>query len=302
MKAYNIILTAIFTLISLVSFGQDVDQFQGRSKTQITDLPVIYITDNVNLLIRSPEQIQFVDLSTKNLIGDLPTENVGRVKLIPDSMIVDERFSSGNMGFKKNSFTHGQEIGIITLVGQTFMAQYRVLYSDPNQVGTVSTNIEVLPNQMMPLDYPQYELSAIELKRYAMDVLKMKPSKPIRSNKNLKLVSQLNQIYTVGNYVFLDITFLNKSNLAYDIDQLRFSIDDKKVYKSTNVQSIEVNPIFSLYNHKTFKKSFRNVYVFKKFTYPNNKVLNIRMVEDQVSGRTIDLLVQYKDILDADTF
>jgi len=49
-------------------------------------------------------------------------------------------------------------------------------------------------------------------------------------------------------------------------------------------------------------KNFRNIYVFKKFTYPNSKVMKIRLLEEQLSGRTIEMVVKYSDILNADTF
>jgi hypothetical protein len=61
-------------------------------------------------------------------------------------------------------------------------------------------------------------------------------------------------------------------------------------------------PLFQLNNQKYFRKNFRNIYVFKKFTYPNSKVMIIRLIEEQLSGRTIEMKVNYSDILKADTF
>nr|WP_316931357.1 DUF4138 domain-containing protein [Chryseobacterium sp. P1-3] len=40
----------------------------------------------------------------------------------------------------------------------------------------------------------------------------------------------------------------------------------------------------------------------KKFTYPNSKVMMIRLIEEQLSGRTIEMKINYSDILKADTF
>ena len=48
------------------------------------DLKTIYISSDVNLHFRTPEPVQFVDLSTNQLIGDLPTENVVRVKILKE--------------------------------------------------------------------------------------------------------------------------------------------------------------------------------------------------------------------------
>jgi hypothetical protein len=113
---------------------------------------------------------------------------------------------------------------------------------------------------------------------------------------------ELNNVYVMSDYIFLDITFENESNLGYNIDGIKFSIEDKKIYKATNNQSIEIEPVFKLFDNKIFKKRLHNIYVFKKFTYPNSKVLIIRLLEEQISGRTIEMKIKYSDILNADTF
>lgn len=295
---------------------------KSTAKVVKSDLKVIYITSDVNLHFRTPEPVQFVDLSTNRMIGDLPTENVVRVKIQKEEerneriVRVNTQPQNPNQRNKNTpvndtlqrtieiplTYRDQQELGIVTIVGQSFMAQYKIVYRVPEYSSIVVTNIEILPEEMQPLEYPNYQFSNTELKIFALNVVKEKPRKPIRKEKNLMLVSKLNSVYTMGDLVFLDLEFENKSNLAYDIDELKFSIDDKKVYKSTNNQSIEIEPVFKLYDNKKFKRSYRNVYVFKKFTYPNNKVLNIRLIEDQVSGRTINLEIKYSDILQADTF
>ncbi|RYE54358.1 MAG: DUF4138 domain-containing protein [Sphingobacteriales bacterium] len=43
------------------------------------------------------------------------------------------------------------------------------------------------------------------------------------------------------------------------------------------------------------------MYVFKKFTFPGDKVFNIEITEKQVSGRNLSLLMAYSDLLEADT-
>ena len=281
-------------------------------KTEIakSDLKELYITTDVNLHFRTPEPVQFVDLSTDRMIGDLPAENVVRIKILKSeeerNLTSDTLKKSGPVKSKFSNplfyYTDNQELGIVTIVGQSFMAQYKLIYKAPQYSQVVQTNIEIAPSDMQPLEYPQYQFSNVELKRFALEVLKAKQKKPIRKEKDMSLTAKLNSIYTLDNYVFLDLDFKNSSNLTYDIDELKFSIDDKKIYKSSNNQSIEIQPIFQLYNNKQFKRSYRNVYVFKKFTYPNNKVLNIRLVEQLISGRTINLPVKYSDILQADTF
>ena len=271
---------------------------QTATKEQIiSDLPEIEITEGINLHIISPEPIQYVDLSTLKLTGDLPATNIARIK------ITDSPESNETEKIKKQTtFTSGQNIGIITVVGQSFIAQYKAIYRNSENLNTV-TNIHIQPENMQPIEFNKMVFSNLELRKFAMDIIQKKSEKnPIREEKNLKLNVQLNNAYVMSDYIFLDMTFKNNSNLSYDIEDLKFSIEDKKIYKATNNQSIEMTPIFQLNPQKHFRKNFRNIYVFKKFTFPNSKVMMIRLIEEQLSGRTIEMKINYSDILKADTF
>jgi len=270
---------------------------QTATKEQIiSDLPEIEITEGINLHIISPEPIQYVDLSTKKLTGDLPTANIARIK-ITDSQTSEEKDKEK----KANIFFNADNVGIITVVGQSFIAQYKAVYRNSENLNTI-TNIHIQPEVMQPIEFDKMVFSNLELRRFAMGILQKKSeNNPIREEKNLKLSFQLNNVYVISDYIFLDMTFKNNSNLSYDIEALKFSIEDKKIYKATNNQSIEMIPIFQLTPQKHFRKNFRNIYVFKKFTYPNSKVMMIRLIEEQLSGRTIEMKVNYSEILKADT-
>lgn len=268
----------------------------ATKESLISDLPELEITDGINLHIISPEPVQFVDLSTDNLVGDLPSENIARVKISDADSKLDSK------KINKKNFYVGQNLGVITVVGQSFMAQYKAVYRNSDNLNTV-TNIHIQPEDMQPIEFPKMTLSNMELHRFALNLLSKKiDEKPIRKEENLKLEMDLNNVYVMNDYIFLDITFKNKSNLSYDIDQLKFSIEDKKIHKATNNQSIEIKPIYKSNYQKFFRKNYRNIYVFKKFTYPNSKVLMIRLVEEQISGRTVEMKINYSDILKADTF
>lgn len=294
----NFIIIFMLIIVSIQTSAQN----PVNSKVYKNNLPEIYITGDVNLHFRSPQPVQFVDLSTKNLIGDLPTENVVRIKI---QQFENESHKQKDSISEKEEipiyYFDNQELGIVTVVGQSFMAQYKLIYKLDNS-SNIMTNIEILPEDMQALEYPDFQMSGAELRKYSLEIIKKKELKKIRKNKDLGIESQLNNVYAFGDYVFLDVSFKNYTNLTYNIDKLNFSIDDKKVYKATNVQSIEIEPVFRLYDLKSFKKSYRNIFVFKKFTYPNNKVLNIRLIENQISGRTLNLEIKYSDILQADTF
>ncbi len=271
---------------------------QTATKEQIiSDLPEIEITEGINLHIISPEPIQYVDLSTNQMTGDLPSTNIARIK------ITDQPETDPKEKLKiSTSFSNGDKIGVITVVGQSFIAQYKAIYRNSENLNTV-TNIHIQPEDMQPIEFEKMTFSNLELRKFAMDIIHKKSEEnPIREEKNLKLSFQLNNVYVISDYIFLDMTIKNNSNLSYDIEDLKFSLEDKKIHKATNNQSIEMIPLFQLNPQKHFRKNFRNIYVFKKFTFPNSKVMMIRLIEEQLSGRTIEMKVNYSEILKADTF
>lgn len=277
-----------FSLFTMITTSAQTETPEKR----VTDLTRLDISDGVSLHIISPEPIQFVDLSTNNLTGDLPAENIARIK-ITDASKTDSASIHKNIDVNN--------LGVITVVCQSFMAQYKVNYLDFKSKAV--TNIQIQPDDMQPLEYPKMAFSNSELHRFSLDILRKKiVSKPIREVKDFKLTMQINNVYVVNDYIFLDMTFVNSSNLGYDLDAIRFSVEDKKLYKATNSQSIPLEPVFKLYDQKQFKKNHRNIYVFKKFTYPNSKVMKIRLLEEQLSGRAIEMTLKYSDILNADTF
>jgi conjugative transposon TraN protein len=285
-------------IYSFLLFTAQFLNAQTATKEQIiSDLPEIEITEGINLHIISPEPIQYVDLSTQKLTGDLPNTNIARIK------ITDHPETDPKEKLKiASSFSNGSKIGVITVVAQSFIAQYRAIYRNAENLNTV-TNIHIQPEDMQPIEFEKMTFSNLELRKFAMDIIQKKSEEnPIREEKNLKLSFQLNNVYVISDYIFLDMTIKNNSNLSYDIEDLKFSLEDKKIHKATNNQSIEMTPLFQLNPQKHFRKNFRNIYVFKKFTFPNSKVMMIRLIEEQLSGRTIEMKVNYSEILKADTF
>ncbi|MFD2865105.1 DUF4138 domain-containing protein [Mucilaginibacter antarcticus] len=240
-------------------------------------LPVVYLPENLTIHFVSPEPIQYVDISTKDLVGDLPLKNVLRLKL-RDSL---------------KTFLGS----VVTIAGEKFIAQYRLLPGYPG----VPTEVNIVPSDMQPLDISGIGLSQNQLKGLALSLIAKSSDKRMEKVKAFGIKGQLNHVYTVGDYIFLDIGYHNKTNLKYDIADFRFKVDDKKVTKAANNQSVEVKPEFVLFSQPAFSKNYRNIFVFKKMSFPGNKVLHAELSEKQLSGRVITLSISYQDILDADT-
>jgi conjugative transposon TraN protein len=268
--------------------GQSFAQKYPVNATKLLELPVVYLPDNVTVHFVSPEPIQYVDISTKQIVGDLPVKNLLRIRHVGvDSL--------------KSVFSAIPADAVVTIVGEKFIAQYHVISSPEVAAGTVQTRIEIDPTQTRPLDVPGFSLSQLELQNFALRLLEQKPEKHLQHTSAFGIKANLNHVYTLGDYIFLDLGYENETNLRYDIDELRFKIDDKKVTKASNVQSVEIKPEFTLFDTPFFKKHYRNIFVFKKFTFPGNKLLHIEVSEKQLSGRLITLQVSYKDVLEADT-
>lgn len=239
--------------------------------------PAINISKNLTLHFISPERIQYVDISSKDLTGDLPLKNVFRLRL-KDSV---------------PGFTGA----LVTIAGEKFIVQYRIV---PGET-TGNTEIEITPADTRPLDISGIGFSQNQLKSMALGLISRKPDKRMEKETAFGLTGQLNHLYTVGDYIFLDIGYKNATRLRYDIEDFRFRVDDKKVTKASNVQSFELKPEFILFSTSSFSKSYRNIFVFKKLSFPGNKVLLAELSEKQISGRVLKLTISYQDILEADT-
>lgn len=255
--------------------------------TSLEELPLFYISDGLSVHFVSPEPIQFVDISTNDMVGDLPVDNVLRLKYFSDSL--DQKS------------VDGQNRSVVTIAGQSFMAQYHLIYASADQNFPLTTRIEILPEHTRPLEFPSVTMTEGEMKMYAMRVIREKRTYRDVESKAYGMKARLNNIFSSGDYVFIDVSFKNSTWIKYDIEQFRFRIRDKRIVKATNVQDLELEPVFILYNNPYFQRHYRNVFVFRKFTYPGNKVLSIQMAEEQISGRTIELNIKYRELLNADT-
>jgi conjugative transposon TraN protein len=250
-------------------------------------LPVILLPGLATFHFISPEPIQYVDISTKRIAGDLPLKNVLRIKRLPDS--------AGGGGAAE-----GLEDAVVTVAGEKFIAQFRVSCV-PLEPGRVyPAQLEILPEHMRPLDVAGASLSRSQLDRLASQMLFKKQLRNIARAKAFGIEGNVNHLSTMGDYIFLDVSFLNTTNLRYDTDEIRFKIEDERVNKASTVQSIELRPEFVLFGHPAFKRNYRNVFVFKKFSFPGHKVLKIGLSEKQISGRTLELKLKYQDVLEAD--
>lgn len=249
----------------------------------------IYVNREVTTHIVMPENIKMVDISTTKIAGNQCTDNIVRIKP-----------SCGSDSIPEAGYRDNELLGTLTLIGERHIAQYDILYTQSPQMA--ASIFEVPYSHTQSYINPEVTMPMAEMARYAWAVYGSgrKYNQIVSRAHGMKAV--VNNIYAVGDYFFIDYSLQNRAKIAYDIEELRVKLADKKETKATNSQTIELSPVFSLNHVRKFKKSYRNVLVLPKLTFPDEKVLRLEISENQISGRVITLPIEYEDILHADGF
>ncbi len=271
----NVIITAVLAVAAVCA-------------TEASAKELILVNNEVTTHIVMPENIRMVDLSTTKIIGNQCADNIVRIKPYIESDSVP------------SSYRDGELMGTLTLIGERHLAQYDVVYtSAPSKAASIH---RVSYARLQSYINPEVSMPQSEMARYAWAVYGSgrKYNQVVSKANGMKAI--VNNIYSVGDYFFIDYSLHNRTKIPYDIAEMRVKLTDKKEVKATNSQTIELTPVYSLNLARKFKKNYRNVLVLDKLTFPDEKVLRIEISENQISGRVITLTVEYDDILNADGF
>lgn len=246
------------------------------------EIEQLTVNEQVTTVITASEPIRFVDISTDLIAGDQPINNTVRLKP------------------KEAGHEDGAVLAIVTIVTERYRTQYALVYTTRMTEAVIDK--EVLLTERTAYHNPAVSMSTEDMYAFARKVWASPAKFRNVSNKQNRLTMRLNNIYAVGEYFFLDFSIDNRTNVRFDIDEIRVKLGDKKVHKATNSQIIELKPELVLEQSRSFLHGYRNVVVIKKLTFPNDKVLSIELSEKQISGRTISVNIDYEDVLSADSF
>ncbi len=240
------------------------------------------VNEQVTTVITATEPIRFVDISTDKIAGDQPINNTIRLKP------------------KEGAHEDGEVLAIVTIVTERYRTQYALLYTTRLQEAVTDKVVQRM--EQTAYHNPAVSLSTEDMYRIARNIWSSPAKWRDVKTKKHRMEMRLNNIYAVGDYFFIDYSVENKTNIRFDIDEIRLKLADKKISKATNNQVIELTPEMQLEQTQSFKYGYRNILVVKKLTFPNDKILTIEMSEKQISGRTISLNIDYEDVLCADSF
>ena len=241
------------------------------------EMEQLTVNEQVTTVITASEPVRFVDISTDKIVGDQPIDNIVRLKP------------------KEGGHEDGE-----TIVTERYRTQYALLYT--TRVREAVTDKEIQLQERNAYHNPAVSMSTVDMTRFARRIWNSPAKIRNVATKAHRMTMRLNNIYSVGEYFFIDFSIENRTNIRFDIDEIRVKLADKKLTKATNAQVIELTPALVLEAGKTFRHGYRNVVVVKKMTFPNDKVLTIEMTEKQISGRNISLNIDYEDVLSADSF
>lgn len=267
---------AMALLLGAASFGS------ANAQSTYENLELLTVNQDVTTVVTASEPIRFVDISTDKVAGDQPINNTLRLKP------------------KDGEHQDGDVLAVVTVVTERYRTQYGLIYTSQMSEAVTDKTIEL--HERIAYHNPAVSMSTEDMYRFARRIWNSTPKSRKVKIKKHKLQMKLNNVYAVGEYFFIDFSLENTSNIRFDIDQLRVSLNDRKVHRATNTQSIELKPELILDRSTSFFKGYRNVIVLKKLTFPDDKVLTIELSEKQISGRTLNLSINYNDVLNADSF
>lgn len=265
----------LFIVALTVLFFEGVqaqDTVRTFSQRQVVEPYRVEVAFNKTLHILFPSEVVYVDLGSLDLIADKAdgAQNVVRIKAA------------------KQDFTEETNFSVITADGCFY--SFTAVYSEnPSQL-----NIEMedwlhkdpysdFANRQMYIRLD--ELSGetpLTVNRIMYTILK-RNVRDIKSvgSKRFGIEVLLRGVYVHGDLFYLHVSMRNRSKVAFDIDYIRFKICDRKTARRTAVQETFVNPVrvFDEIMRVDAEAMIRNVFVFRKLTIPDDKVLVIEVYE-----------------------
>ena len=251
---------------------QAQDTVRTFSQRQVVEPYRVEVAFNKTLHILFPSEVVYVDLGSLDLIADKAdgAQNVVRIKAA------------------KQDFTEETNFSVITADGCFY--SFTAVYSEnPSQL-----NIEMedwlhkdpysdFANRQMYIRLD--ELSGetpLTVNRIMYTILR-RNVRDIKSvgSKRFGIEVLLRGVYVHGDLFYLHVSMRNRSKVAFDIDYICFKICDRKTARRTAVQETFVNPVrvFDEIMRVDAEAMIRNVFVFRKFTIPDDKVLVMEVYE-----------------------
>lgn len=238
-----------------------------------------------------PAAVEYVDLGSTDLIAGKAdgAQNVVRVKAAVRGFAGETNFSviSADGVFYSFVATYADDPAQLSLVMEDWL--YKDPYSDAAREQTY-VRLASLGDE-----------TPLQVNRIMYTICK-RDARPVKTvgSKRFGIQLLLRGIYVEGGLYYFHTSLRNRSAVGFDIDRVRFRIADRKVARRTAVQETFLEPVrtYSAVVAAAPGQTVANVYVFQKFTIPDDKVF-IMDVFEKDGGRHQSFTVQNADLVDA---
>ena len=187
----------------------------AQAQTTYEEMEQLTVNEQVTTVITASEPVRMVDISTDKVVGDQPLDNIVRLKP------------------KEAGHEDGEVIAIVTVITERYRTQYALVYT--TRLKEAVTDKEILPHERNAYNNPAVSMSTAEMTRFARRIWNSPARIRNVATKAHRMVMRLNNIYSVGDYFFIDFSIENKTNIRFDIDEVRVKLSDKKLHKKTKL-------------------------------------------------------------------
>jgi conjugative transposon TraN protein len=232
------------------------------------------------LHILAPEPILYVDISSPDVDGDLPEKNLCRLKPAPGKMAPGSSFT-------------------VTVVTASLISVSQLIVADSLSHEPRTYVITLEPKHWVRMN--ERRITEPEFRSLALHTLSEQAHVRGVKARNGGIRYRVNNLFVIGDYLMLDLSVENMSNLDLDIDEVRFTLSGRKPVSAQISQDMGITPI---YTHQApsnviAQSNWRNIYLFEKFHFSSDKVLRITLSEQQISGRNLELTLDNRRLMQA---
>ena len=267
-------ITGIFLFLSSISaFSQTANPVNISS---IEPYPIA-ITYNKTTNLVFPYAIKSLDKGSQSILAQ-------KAKGVENILLV----KASKEGFEETNLT------VITSEGKL----YSFLLNYSPQPSVLNFSFGTKESSAQDAIFSLEDHNEVEIQAYSKAAAVEKKKVHGIKDKKYGMRFRLNGLFIRDNVMYCRIKIENKSNINYDIDQLRFFIRDRKKAKRTATQEIEIKALYVQNDTTTVRGQTEHIFVFAlpKFTIPDQKYLAIQLMEKN-GGRHLKFDVHNKTLV-----
>ncbi len=277
MKRIYVINTVLALLvINSLAFSQGINSTLNKS---IIEPYHLLITVNKTTTLIFPYSIRSVDRGSRDVLAQKAqgVENILFVKA------------------DKEAFTQ-TNLSIITADGRFYSFLLDYIPNPP--ILNLSFKKDSLLNETAPSQLTGTNEASMQMlsKSITKDKRRLHDFKTSR----YRIQFRLSGIYIRNDILYFKLELQNRSNINYNIDNLRFFVKDEVKSKRTASQELEIQPVYIYGDASVVKEQSKTVlvYALPKFTIPDRKFLSIQLTEKN-GGRHLHLNMLNRLIVNA---